>query len=178
MRTWKDAHRRENNPIDPGEWQTHFQDLLNENSEISLDFQQEIENAESIPYFSELDYQISAEEIMCAGKRLNKTASPGPDKISGKVIFDGLKEFIPLIKLLFNKVFAHASILTPWKMNFLVTIFKKGDSSDPNNYRGIAIGSSVCKLFSLILLDRLEKRVILEKPITPNQSSCSFNEII
>ena len=123
MRTWKDAHRRENNPIDPGEWQTHFQDLLNEKSEISPDCQQEIENAENVPYFSELDCQISDEEVMCAGKRLNKTASPGPDKISGKVIFDGLKEFIPVIKLLFNKVFAHASMPTPWKMNFLVTIF-------------------------------------------------------
>ena len=49
------------------------------------------------------------------------------------------------------------------------TIFKKGDVEDPDNYRGIAIGSVLGKIFSLILLNRLESVVQISHPISPNQ---------
>ena len=39
------------------------------------------------------------------------------------------------------------------------TIHKKDSVLDPDNYRGIAIGSCITKLFSLVLLERLEKYV-------------------
>ena len=54
-------------------------------------------------------------------------------------------------------------------INYLITIHKKGDLDDPDNYRGIAIGSVLGKVFSLILLDRLESVVQISNPISPNQ---------
>ena len=45
-------------------------------------------------------------------------------------------------------------------------IYKKGDQFDPDNFRGLAIGAAMTKLYSLILLGRLtefikEKELIL-----------------
>ena len=40
--------------------------------------------------------------------------------------------------------------------NFLKPIFKKGEPGDPDNYRGIAVGGTISKIFSLVILDRLE----------------------
>ena len=51
----------------------------------------------------------------------------------------------------------------------LRTILKKGIASDPDNYRGIAIGSCIAKLFSLVLLGRLERFVFENKLISPHQ---------
>ena len=45
---------------------------------------------------------------------------------------------------------------------------KKGEAEDPDNYRGIAIGSALGKIFSLIILDR-EPVVQISHPISPNQ---------
>ena len=50
-----------------------------------------------------------------------------------------------------------------------MTLFKKGEIEDPDNYRGIAIGSALGKIFSLILLDRLESVIQISHPISPNQ---------
>ena len=56
-----------------------------------------------------------------------------------------------------------------WAQNILKTIFKKGDISGTNNYRGVAIGVALSKLFSLILLDRLDKRIHTSHPVSINQ---------
>ena len=43
----------------------------------------------------------------------------------------------------------------PWNTALITPLHKKGDRSDPNNYRAIAVGSNLGKLFSNILLERL-----------------------
>lgn len=54
------------------------------------------------------------------------------------------------------------SVLTP--------ILKKGDPADPNNYRGIATGNVIPKLFGLVLLRRLTHWCSLTGVIPPNQA--------
>ena len=48
-----------------------------------------------------------------------------------------------------------SSGIYPWTTSFITPIPKGGDKYDPNNYRAIAIGSAVGKLYSSILLNRL-----------------------
>ena len=38
-------------------------------------------------------------------------------------------------------------------------IYKKGDCLDTNNFRGLAIGAAMAKLYSLILLGRLTEHI-------------------
>ena len=76
---------------------------------------------------------------------------------------------MPLYKLFFNKLFSHATQPKILSINYLKPIFKKGDNSDPENYRGIAVGSALTKVFSLIILDRLETMTQNSHPISPNQ---------
>ena len=71
--------------------------------------------------------------------------------------------------MFFNKLFSHAVQPKDLNINFLMTLFKKGEIEDPDNYRGIAIGSALGKIFSLILLDRLESVIQISHPISPNQ---------
>ena len=129
----------------------------------------ELTQLENERYFSELDVRISNNEIDDAIKKLNLNSSSGPDNISGKLLNGGKFILIPLLSLFYNKMFEraeHPKILT---MNYLVTILKKGDMWDLDNYRGIAIGSILDKIFSLILFKRLDKQIEDTCPISPNQ---------
>ena len=49
------------------------------------------------------------------------------------------------------------------------TIFKKGEIDDPDNFRGLAIGSTFAKLFSQILLKRLTTFIEEKNLLSPNQ---------
>ena len=42
-----------------------------------------------------------------------------------------------------------------WTKGAIVPIYKKGDKSDPSNYRGITLINIVAKLFSLVLRNRI-----------------------
>ena len=143
--------------IPPSEWLNYFQSLLSEKIPTAPVILKELQTLEQEPYFSELDYCITAADINSALKRLNKNSSPGPDKISGAHLLAGIDVLMPALKLLFNKMFSSAKQPSIFSLNFLKAIFKKGDPSDPENYRGIAIGSMMAKVFDLILLERLLK---------------------
>ena len=43
----------------------------------------------------------------------------------------------------------------PWNVALITPIHKKGDKYDPDNYRAIAVGSNLGKLFAGVLLNRL-----------------------
>ena len=124
---------------------------------------------ESTPSFTELDYRISLEEVKRALIRMNHKSAPGYDGLPCKFLVAEKREIPTILEFFFNKLFLCADYPSMWTENFLKSIFKKGDNSDPNNYRGIAIGTALSKVYSLILLDRLERRVDLLCPISPNQ---------
>ena len=121
---------------------------------------------EKEPFFSELDFQTTDAEIDKALKRLNTNSSPGPDRISGAYLLIGKAILTPALKLFFNKMFSSATQANIFSFNFLKPIFKKGDPSDPDKYRGIAIGSTIAKVFDLIILQRLESQVSRTNPLS------------
>ena len=98
-------------------------------------------------------------EIETALKRLNKKPSPGANKMSGNLLFTGKDELMPVFKLVLNKMFSHSIQPEKLDLNILKAIYKKGNPGDPDNYRRIAVGSALSKLFCLIIFDRLERVV-------------------
>ena len=115
-----------------------------------------------------MDERVSNNEISNAFKNLNLKSSPGPDLVSGKLLHSGRDVLMPLLFIFFNRMFELAKQPKVFASNFLVSIPKKGDLWDLDNYRGIAIGSALAKLYCLVLLNRLEDRAVV-RPISPNQ---------
>ena len=86
MQKWGKSDSQSEDIIHPNEWLNHFQTLLNEGVEAPADLKNELEILEKEPSFSELDFRISTKEIEKALNRLNEKASPGVDKLSGKLL--------------------------------------------------------------------------------------------
>ena len=65
---------------------------------------------------------------------------------------------LPIIYHLFTHIFQHGNLPQQWTTNIQCPIFKgKGSEFQTDNYRGIAIGSILAKLFSSVLDTRLQQ---------------------
>jgi hypothetical protein len=62
---------------------------------------------------------------------------------------------IPILCKLFNCILDTGYFPSSWSSAVIVPILKKGDTTDPNNYRGISLVSNLGKLFTSVLNKRL-----------------------
>jgi hypothetical protein len=105
--------------------------------------------------FTELDNLITKTEIEKAISSLKNNKASGFDSI--------LNEMIKSIQIYLISCYQKLIFLTTghfpkiWAKGYIVPIFKSGSRDDPSNYRGITIGSCLCKLFVKILNNRLVK---------------------
>ena len=119
------------------------------------DQQEEIEK----PLSDFMENKIKAEEILLDINELKTGKSAGEDGIWNEFIKHGKEALLPSLVILFNLVRRHAFIPTQWKKSRITMLFKKGDKTSIDNYRGIAVTSIVGKLFGKIMNSRLVKEV-------------------
>jgi len=129
-------------------WRNHLSQLLNI-QEVNNVRQTELHTAE--PLVSE----SSAFEVELAIEKLKSHKSPGTGHIPaelikawGRTIPSGIHE---LIISIWNK----EKLPEEWKESIIVPIYKKGDTTDCTNYRGISLLPSMYKILSSILLSML-----------------------
>ena len=122
---------------------------------------------------------ITEEDVMRVIDKLKICKSPGPDKIYPRILKEIKEAICKPLCVIFNlslrtgKVVSELANVTP--------LFKKGDKSNPGNYRPISLTSVVCKLMKSILRDKivefLEKNNIIRDSQHGfrNRSSCLTN---
>ena len=62
---------------------------------------------------------------------------------------------VQLILLMLNLVMRSESSPADWKRSLLVPLHKDRDNEEVGNYRGIALGCSLAKMFMRVLVRRL-----------------------
>lgn len=86
---------------------------------------------------------------------LDVTKGCGPDEVSPILLKNCASVLtIPLAKL-YNKSLFQGYFPLAWKVSFIIPIFKSGIRADVANYRGIAILSTIPKLFEKLVKDNL-----------------------
>ena len=100
-----------------------------------------------------LNATITLSELNRSIKKLHIGKSTNEDLISNEM----LKNLIDLGTMAMLKLFNHclSSGQYPWHTSVITPIFKSGNLYNPDNYRAIAVGTCLGKLFSSILLYRL-----------------------
>ena len=83
--------------------------------------------------------------------------SPGFDGILCDFFIDAKYFIAPYLLKTYNEIFNSGIYTESWSKGLIVPIHKKGDTADPNNYRGITLISTYAKIFSLILRNRLNE---------------------
>lgn len=138
----------DNRPSD-SDFKVHFERLLNSDPTPPTPH---LVTDVTIPV---LDDPISTLEVQRKIRKLNVKKASGPDGLSPGILTMLPPTWILTLTTLFNNVFVSAVYPLSWIRAKIVAVFKKGDKSKPNNYRGISVINSIAKLYDMILSDRL-----------------------
>ena len=160
------------NPISPKKWLDHFSTLMNRNiAHSDKDFEASLNNLWDHYDFSdnELNFIITPDEVIKAGLKLKNNKAPGVDGIRNEMLKEGIHVLAPALCILFNTIYTSGKFPSKWRLSTLTVLHKKGDKTDPGNYRGIAVSSNLCKLFCLVLHNRLVSFTDKYKTIPPEQ---------
>ena len=75
----------------------------------------------------------------------------GPDGITPRVLRECASELSPVLARLFRLCLKSQTFPSSWKHALVQPVPKKGDRSNPSNYRPIALTSSLSKVFETLL---------------------------
>lgn len=102
----------------------------------------------------ELDADITAAEVATAINKISAgSACLGP--LSAALIKAGRGALAPVLASLFTAVLRSGCYPPDWALGAITSIHKKGDVTDPNNYRGITVGHVLAKLYATVINARL-----------------------
>ena len=156
---WQREHPT--SPIDAATWLRHFVNLQLQrtfkpssgrtNAPSSPAAQQAAGGTASPPPPDiELDSDITGADVAAALKKLSPSnASLGP--LKAVLIKAGGDTLTPVLAALFTAVLRSGCFPPEWALGAITPIHKKGDTSDPNNYRGITVGHVLGKLYALVI---------------------------
>ena len=120
-----------------------------------------------IPRIPQADEIFTTDEIRRAIQKMRNNRTPGPDGIRNEHIKQTIEEYLAIWASLLNKCMEIGNIPDDWRKSKIKLLYKgKGDTSNPNAYRGIALEPATLKLLTGILAKRLAEKL---DPILPEE---------
>ena len=101
------------------------------------------------------DIVISEVEVKERLENLNASKSPGPDCLHPRLLKELAAPLSVPLKVLFQQSLETGELPAAWKEGEIVPIFKKGDRSNPGNYRPVSLISVLCKVLETFICDAL-----------------------
>ena len=118
------------------------------------------ENINNLPEFELKNLQetcteiyISVDEVKKKLQQLDPNKAQGPDKIPAKVLKELSEELALPLTVLFSKSLEKGILPSDWKKAEITAIFKKGNKTDPGNYRPVSLTCIVCKVMEQFVRD-------------------------
>ncbi|MBM6549249.1 RNA-directed DNA polymerase [Streptococcus dysgalactiae] len=106
---------------------------------------------------------VELKDIKFLLKSINPSVRPGLDGLPASALTSGGPDVAILLLNLFNLSLKYGTFPTQWKTSFIIPRYKKGSTSDPNNYRPINITPIVSRIF-----EKLVKKPLVSYLLTNN----------
>ena len=116
-----------------------------------------------------LDFSFSREDVISALKELDPYSACPDDDVPAKILTSCRDELSAPLHLLWVESFTKGFIPHQLKSQFITPVYKKGDRTDPANYRPVSLTSHIIKTFERIMRDRLVNYLEVENLISNNQ---------
>ena len=144
-----------------GTWKDHFSGLVNSEPPESVEDDRKLFEETLGSYMKKLHLpwwfvDIHPIEVEKAIGHLKFNKSPGPDGIMSEHLKYGGPALAIYLSVAFTTFLRHSFLPKEFLKSYIVPILKdkRGNISDPDNYREIAISSVVSKVFEHVLLHR------------------------
>ena len=117
---------------------------------------------------TEDDHPILRREAEVAVQSLKKRKSAGVDNIPAELVQAGGEDVITALTTIYNKIWQTGEWPTPWTQSLVITLPKKSNLQQCQNYRTISLISHQSKVMLKIILNRLKPQA--EKIIAEEQA--------
>ncbi|XP_073842692.1 uncharacterized protein [Musca autumnalis] len=136
--------------IDADDFKIYFSNLLS-NADVTHDI------SWCMPFFLDpfLDSPFEYRELYSVVRKLKSNKSPGQDGIPYEFYRHAPRNFLLNLLRVFNSIFLKEDIPSSFTESILIPLHKKGDVNVPSNYRGLSLIDSICKIFNMVLLNRI-----------------------
>jgi len=140
-------------------WKNHYCNLLNSSNDRTKE--DSVVNAVSNVENDER-CRINCHDVVAAIDKLKSRKSPGLDGLAGEHVKYASGKIVPLLSLLFNCMMIHGHLPSKFMETLIVSLVKdkKGNISDKDNYRPIAITTVFSKVLELIILGKFENYLL------------------
>ncbi|RVE47834.1 hypothetical protein evm_007589 [Chilo suppressalis] len=101
------------------------------------------------------DIQIRQRDVRAELQSLDVRKASGPDGIPAVVLKHCAAELSPVLTRLYQLSYSLGRVPAAWRDASVQPVPKKGDRSDPANYRPIAVTSVLCKVLERVLNNHL-----------------------
>ena len=135
-------------------WTEYCSDLYKQ-EEAENAVVQELERISPPAAYGE-DHGILLAEVEYALKRLKQGKRPEPDGVFAEVLQSGGDVLMSEIHKLCEQAWQEETIPEEWTKSVIVTLPKKSDLADCTNCRTLSLINHMCKVFLLVLLERLK----------------------
>ena len=112
-------------------------------------------------YPSMPDIDISTAGVAKLLSNLNVSKAAGPDSVRPIVLKELSQVITPVITIIFQTSLDSGTVPSDWKKAQVCPLFKKGDKTDPANYRPISLTCILCKTMEHIIASNLCKHLNL-----------------
>lgn len=131
------------------EWEKFLNSIYPARSTVSFSFP----NTEVFT----LDDVITLKELIKSLSKVTQNKAAGSDGILNECSKELPNNWLLYTLTLYKKILESGTTPSDWSSVIMCMLHKKGDATDPNNYRDIALVKCLTKVFTQILHDRIKK---------------------
>lgn len=103
------------------------------------------------------DITLSTQEFLTHVSKLKERKATGVDGVTAEMIKYADTKTLEAIKDMMEKCLGGGAMPAEWRTAQIFPLYKKGDPRTVSNYRGIAIGNAIYKLYAQIVCSRLQE---------------------
>nr|CAD2154968.1 unnamed protein product [Meloidogyne enterolobii] len=97
------------------------------------------------------DLDLDVIQIRDLLRKLPNKNSTSPDGIPYILLKHSAEELAPVLTEIFRIILDSGNIPKIWRTSIIIPIHKKGDKSDPNNYRPISLTCTLCRVLERLI---------------------------
>jgi hypothetical protein len=121
----------------------------------------------SFPSITNINFSVDGVKKLL--KELKTAKSQGPDNIPARVLKEIADEVAGMLTFIFHQSYNSSTMPNDWSTALVTPVFKKGNKSDPQNYRPISLTCLCCKMMEHIILSHLNKHLSSHNILSPIQ---------
>ena len=129
-----------------------------------------------------INKNFTVEGVTACLKKLRNGTSAGHDDVFPDFLKYAHEKVITLLTRFFNKILESGVVPDDWALSIYRPLYKQGDKKD--NYRGISFASCLCKPFTSLITERIEKELENKQILGQEQAgfrknmSCSDHALV